>query len=429
MRRNRDFLLLWAGAAGTLVGARITSIAYPLLVLWYTGSAGQAGLVGAAALLPHLLVQLPAGAFVDRWDRRRLMILCDLGCLLATGSVALAVLLDRIWLPQLIVVAFVQTSLSVLYQLAERAAVRHLVPAEQLPAALTQNETRGRAAVLIGQPVGGLLFTVARWAPFLFTTVAHLGSLVALLLIRRPFQHSRPAAPTTLRADIAEGVAWLWRQRFLRTVLGFVAVSNAVFQALTLALMLTVRNGGGSGAVVGAVIGVSGLGGMLGALSGMWWLRRATLRALVVGGLAAWAVTVPAMAFTTDPVALAAIFAANSYVGGLFNVVGGVYLVRITPDPLMGRVGAVATLLASGANFVGALGGGLLLGVAGLRVTVLGLGAVMVSLVVLAVLSPAVRGIAATEENTRLVRRRSAGRRSHSAGQGSGTASRSIGKV
>ncbi|MDG4786448.1 MFS transporter [Micromonospora sp. WMMD1102] len=405
LRRNRDFLLLWAGAAGTMVGARITSIAYPMLVLWYTGSAGNAGLVGAAALLPHLLVQLPAGAFVDRWDRRRLMIFCDLGCLLATGSVALAVLFGRVWVPQLMVVAFVQTSLSVFYQLSERAAVRHLVPAEQLPSALTQNETRGRAAVLVGQPVGGLLFTLARWAPFLFTTLAHLGSLVALLLIRRPFQQPRPTRPGTVRADIAEGVAWLWQQRFLRTVLGFVAISNAVFQALTLVLMVTIRNGGGSAALVGAVIGASGVGGMLGALSGMWWLRRATLRTLVVGGLAAWAVTVPLMAFTTDPVSLAVIFAVNSYVGGLFNVVGGVYLVRITPDPMMGRVGAVATLLASGANFLGALAGGVLLGGAGVRATVLGLSAVMASLVLLAVASPAVRGIARSPDNARMVRR------------------------
>ncbi|GAB3975660.1 MFS transporter [Plantactinospora veratri] len=406
LRRNRDFLLLWAGAAGTLIGARITSIAYPMLVLWYTGSAGNAGLVGAAALLPHLLVQLPAGAFVDRWDRRRLMIFCDLGCLVATGSVALAVLFDRIWVPQLMVVAFVQTSLSVFYQLGERAAVRQLVPAEHLSTALTQNEARGRAAVLIGQPVGGVLFTAARWAPFLFTTIAHLGSLIALLLIRKPFQQARTERRvTTLRADIAEGVAWMWQQRFLRTVLGFVAISNAVFQALTLALMVVVRNGGGSAAVVGAVIGASGIGGMLGALSGMWWLRRATLRALVVGGLAAWAVTVPLMAFTTNPVHLSVIFAANSYVGGLFNVVGMVYMVRITPDPLMGRVGGVATLLASGSNFLGALGGGVLLAGAGIRATVLWLGAVMSSLVVLAVLSPAVRGIARTPDNARMVRR------------------------
>ncbi|MGX7671974.1 MFS transporter [Plantactinospora sp. DSM 117369] len=405
LRRNRDFLLLWVGAAGTLIGARITSIAYPMLVLWYTGSAGDAGLVGAAALLPHLLVQLPAGAFVDRWDRRRMMILCDLGCLVATGSVAVAVLLGHVWVPQLMVVAFVQTSLSVFYQLGERAAVRHLVPAEQLPTALTQNETRGRAAVLIGQPVGGVLFTLARWAPFLFTTVAHLGSLLALLLIRRPFQQPRPARHSTLRADIAEGVAWLWQQRFLRTVLSYVAISNAVFQALTLTLMVVIRNGGGSAALVGAVIGASGVGGMLGALSGMWWMRRATLRTLVVGGLAAWALTVPLMAFTTDPVNLAVIFAVNSYVGGLFNVVGGVYMVRITPDPMMGRIGAVATLLASGSNFLGALAGGVLLGGAGVRPTVLGLSAVMASLVLFALLSPAVRGIAKTPDNARLVRR------------------------
>lgn len=405
LRRNRDFLLLWTGAAGSQVAARITAIVYPLLVLWYTGSATQAGFVGSAALLPHLLVQLPAGAFVDRWDRRRLMIICDLGGIAATGSVALAVYLDRVWLPQLVLVAFVQTTLSIFYQLAERAAVRNLVTPEQLPTALTQNETRGRAAVLIGQPVGGLLFALAKWAPFLVTTVAHLGSLIALLLIRGNFQQARPRRRTSVRADIAEGVAWMWGQRFLRTVMAFIAASNAVFQALTLALMLIVRNDDGSAAVVGIVIGVSGVGGMIGALSGMWWMRRATLRALVVGGLAAWAVTVPAMAFTSSPVLLAALFAANSYVGGLFNVVGGVYLVRITPDQMMGRIGGVATLLASGANFLGALVGGTLLSGLGVRAVVLWLGAVMALLVLLSVVSPSVRSIADTEENARLVRK------------------------
>lgn len=403
--RNRDFLLLWTAAAGTLLGARITAIAYPLLVLWYTGSPVQAGFVGSAALLPHLLVQLPAGAFVDRWDRRRLMILCDVGCLAATGTVAVSVYLDHVWLPLLMLVAFVQTTLAIFYQLAERAAVRHLVTPEQLPTALTQNETRSRAAVLVGQPVGGVLFTLAKWAPFLVTTIAHLGSLIALLLIRKPFQYARPARRTTLRADIAEGVRWMWGQRFLRTVMGFVAVSNAVFQALTLGLMVIIRNDDGSAATVGLVIGVSGVGGMFGALGGMWWMRRATLRALVVGGLTAWAVTVPAMAFTSDPVLLAVLFAANSYVGGLFNVVGGVYMVRIAPDAMMGRVGGVATLLASGASFLGVLIGGWLLADLGVRSTVLWLAAVMALLVVLSVLSPSVRAIARTEENARLVRK------------------------
>ncbi|MEV4438739.1 MFS transporter [Streptomyces sp. NPDC049577] len=86
LRRNRDFLLLWTGAGLSLLGLRASTAAYPLLMLWYGGSPAGAGLVGAAALLPQLLVQLPAGALVDRWDRRRLLIGCDAAGLVAMGN-------------------------------------------------------------------------------------------------------------------------------------------------------------------------------------------------------------------------------------------------------------------------------------------------------------------------------------------------------
>jgi predicted MFS family arabinose efflux permease len=313
--------------------------------------------------------------------------------------VAAAVFLGRVWLPHLMLVAAVQTSLAIFYQLAERAAVRNLVAPEHLTAALTQNETRSRAAVLLGQIAGGLLFTVARWVPFFFTSIAHFVSLVMLLLIRRDFQQARARPRRSLIAEVGEGVTWMWEQRFLRTVMGFIAISNVAFQGLTLALMLIVRDSGGSAALVGFILGVSGAGGMIGALTGTWWMRRATLRSLVIGGLTAWMLTMPAVAFTSNPVILCVLIAANSYVGGLFNLVGGVYMVRITPDAVMGRVGGVATLLASGTNFLGALVGGFLLGGLGVRSTVLWLSVVMALLVVLSVVSPSVRSISGTSAN------------------------------
>ncbi|MEO3743404.1 MFS transporter [Plantactinospora sp. B5E13] len=406
LRRNRDFLLLWVGAGFAVLGARITAIAYPLLILWQTGSITGAGLVSTAALLPMLLVQLPAGLLVDRWDRRRLMIAADAGCVLVTATVAVAVWADLVWVWHLVVVAFVQSSLAIVHQLAERSAVRNLVTPGQLPAALSQNEARQRGAMLLGRPAGGALFELVRWAPFLATTLAHLVSLVSLLLIRRPFQSTAPAGvpgtARTLRADLVEGIGWVWRRRFLRTVMIFIAISNIPFEGLALAVMYVVKQDGGSGAVVGLLAGVSGVGGLLGALGGTWWLRRLDLRAVVIGGLAGWALVMPAMAFTRDVWALGVLFAAMSYIGGVFNVAGGIYLVRITPDALMGRVGAVATLLGSGTNFLGPLLAGYLLAALPVATAVLALSGVMVVLVAVAVLSPAVRAVVDTPEGRRL---------------------------
>ena len=164
--RNRPFLLLWLGAGMSFLSSRISAVAYSLLVLWATGSTVAAGVVGMAALLPNLVVQLPAGALVDRWDLRRVMIVCDIGRLLAIGSVAVAVFNGHVWLPHLMIVAFVENSLTVFYRLAERSAVREVVPRSQLSPAMSRNEARAQAATLLGQPIGGLLFTAFRWLPF-----------------------------------------------------------------------------------------------------------------------------------------------------------------------------------------------------------------------------------------------------------------------
>jgi DNA-binding transcriptional ArsR family regulator len=77
--RNRDFLLLWSGQTISTLGTRISGLAYPLLVLAVTGSPAQAGLVGFAQTLPYLVWFLPAGALVDRWDRKRVMLVADAG--------------------------------------------------------------------------------------------------------------------------------------------------------------------------------------------------------------------------------------------------------------------------------------------------------------------------------------------------------------
>src|SRR4051794_30753186 len=88
--RNRDFILLWSGQVVSTIGTRVTSVAYPLLVLAQTHSPAKAGLVGFAQSLPYMLFYLPAGALVDRWNRKRVMLVSDAGRALALGSLAIA---------------------------------------------------------------------------------------------------------------------------------------------------------------------------------------------------------------------------------------------------------------------------------------------------------------------------------------------------
>ncbi|MYW28596.1 MFS transporter, partial [Streptomyces sp. SID2119] len=181
LRRNRDFLLLWSGSAVAIIGSTASTVAYPLLVLAVTGSPSAAGVVGFVVLLPALIFQLPAGVLVDSWNRKRVMMWCDGLRAVGAASVVLALLLGELRLAHVMVVGFVEGTLTVLNGLASTAAVPNVVHPSQLSAALAGNEARGRAATMIGTPLGGILFGVGRAVPFVLETFAYLVSLATLL--------------------------------------------------------------------------------------------------------------------------------------------------------------------------------------------------------------------------------------------------------
>ncbi len=164
---NRDYMLLWSGQTVSSVGTGVSRLAFPLLVLDLTHSAAQAGIVGALEALPYLLLSLPVGALIDRWDRKRVMILSDIGRAVALGSVPLAVWQGRLTIQQLYVVSLVEGTLYVFFNLAEVACLPRVVSKPQLPAAVAQNQaTEGLAQVLSPQ-LGGAIYGVARSLPFL----------------------------------------------------------------------------------------------------------------------------------------------------------------------------------------------------------------------------------------------------------------------
>src|SRR3954468_16292414 len=193
--RNRDFIVLWSGQVVSTIGTRVTGVAYPLLVLAETGSPAKAGVVGFAQTLPYILFYLHAGALVDRWDRKRTMIVADGGRTLALGSLAIALALDEFTFAQVVVVAFVEGSLFVFFSLSESAALPQIVPKEQLPTAVAQNQARIQGADLVGQPLGGALFGLSRLLPFAADAISYSVSFVSLLFVRPAFQEQRERTP------------------------------------------------------------------------------------------------------------------------------------------------------------------------------------------------------------------------------------------
>jgi len=316
--RNRDFTLLWTSQVVSTVGTRVTSIAYPLLVLLLTGSPALAGVVGFAQTLPFLLLYLPGGAWVDRWDRRRTMVACELGRAVVLGSVAVTAVVGgvhAVTVAQLVAVALAEGSMFVLFDLAEGAALPRLVPAGQLPTAVAWNQARTQGADLVGQPLGGALFAVAPALPFAVDAASYLLSSGAVAAIRTRLQGDRAPTADRLRARIAEGVRFVRRSAYLREMVMIVGWMNLVFNGTFLVLIVRAQRLGGSPGQIGLMLAAYGAGGILGALAAPTVQRRLPGRVVLVTIAWLWTALGIALAFAPSLVWLAVlVFALNLFV-------------------------------------------------------------------------------------------------------------------
>jgi MFS family permease len=393
LRRNRDFRLLWSGQVVSVFGSQISRLAYPLLVLAMTGSAERAGVIGAVATVPYSLAQIPAGVLVDRWDRRRIMLACDAGRLVALGSIPLAGAAWRVTYPQLLVVAFIEGTLFVAFNLAERAGIPAVVAPDDLSSAVAQNEAKSQGANLAGPAVAGILFGVARLLPFLADAVSYAISLVTVTLLRSNLSSTRPGPGTSrsVRRDLGEGFTWMWKQPFFRAGAVLTAGVNPVMVAVSLTIIVIVRGDGASPRVIGLVMACGGVGGLLGAMAAPRLLRHISPNAVVTVCTWAWAALLALMAIFRGPAELAALFVTLLFLGPLWNVAMQTTRARLIPNHMLGRASSVTLLIAWSTMPVGSLLGGLALQAIGGAGTMRILAALMAAIALAAALSPSLR--------------------------------------
>lgn len=366
---NRDFLLLWSGQGISSLGNAISTLALPLLVLALTNSPAQAGFVGAAGVLPYVILALPAGALVDRWDRRAVMMICDLARALALCSVPLAVRLGRLTLAQISLVAVIMGAALVFFNIAHAATLARIVPAPQLPQATAWERAADSTAALLGPGVSGLIISLAR------TTVAgtalalrvdglsFLISALSLRFIRAPFQVERTdVARSTLRSDIAEGLHFLWTHRRIRA-LAFVSMTGTfVYSPLALAVIVLAQQHFAAGArQIGLLFSIGGCGALLGALLAPSIIGRVRVGAVICGVMAGEALASALLAAADSPPLLIIGWAIISIIGPVYSVTVLSYRLTLVPDALQGRVTSVFRLLNLAGQPLGLAAGGALL--------------------------------------------------------------------
>jgi predicted MFS family arabinose efflux permease len=396
--RNRNYLLLWSGQAISSVGGEASQLAFPLLVLAVTNSPVQAGIAGALRALAYLFLGLPAGALVDRWNRKRTMIFCDAGRALALGSIPVALALDHLTMAQIYLVSVIEGTLNVFFGLAESAALPRVVAKSQLPAATAQNEVTGGIVTLLGPSLGGVLFGVARALPFLADAVSYAASVLTLSWIRVPFQEERTARAQSLRAEMWEGLVWLWREPVIRALALLHGGVIFSYGGMMLLVVVIAKGMHTPPYAIGLIVGLSGLGGIAGALLGSQVQKRLRLGQIIVVAFWLFALLWPLYAVAPSALALGIILGAFWVVDETYDVAQISYRLTLIPDGLRGRVNGAFRLVAFSCEALGIGLTGLLLQQFGVMVTILVFEGALIVLAAAATLNRVLRAAKRIEE-------------------------------
>jgi predicted MFS family arabinose efflux permease len=364
--RNRDFRLLYTGEVAGKFGSSVTALALQLIAIVTLHADPLAvSALPAVAWLPWLLIGLPAGAWVDRIRRRPVMLASAACSLVLYLTVPIAGALHLLTLPQLLLVAFAAGIATVFFQTAYTALLPSVVAESDRAEGNAKLHGSASAAQLLGQSSGGAVAQL--FGPvnsLLANTVTFLTSVVCTARIRQ--REERPAVATrrSLRQDIGEGLGLVLRDVWLRTVLVYGALSNMAlmaFQAIQADFLL--NHAGLPQSLVGTLIGLTGLGGVLGAaVARRVGIRIGTARAMLLFeiGVAGLVVLVP---LAGKGLGMALYLLGG--IGGVAGVVAGNVL-RATfnqqyiPAELLGRTTATTAVVTYGTIPLGALlGGGL----------------------------------------------------------------------
>lgn len=378
--RHSGFLLLWGGQSISQIGSQVSLWAVPLVaVLLLKASPFQMGILALMGRLPLLLVGLVAGVWVDRFPRRRVLIIADVGRALLMGSIPLAAWLNLLSFLQLSITAFLVGVLTVFFDVAYQSFLPSLVEGEQLVSANSKLESSTAFATIIGPGLAGTIVQVLSGPlAILIDAFSFIVSSVSLAAIRVQEDTSKVRAGShKLLSEMSEGVRFLWQQPIIRALTISAALFNLFDNVLGAEYVLYLSHTLGLSALYVGIVGAcGGVGWLLGALFTEPLTRRFGLGPTLIGSITLSCLAKACIAFAGGPFLLAL----GPVIFGelLFQGVATIYSINslslrqsVLPAELRGRVTAVVRVVTWGVGSFGALFGGILAEWVGLRPTMI----------------------------------------------------------
>jgi MFS family permease len=358
--RHRDYRFLYAAQFVSFLGSMVTYVALPYQVFRLTGSSLAVGLLGLAELLPLLVTAFVGGALADTVDRRRMVLLTDVGLAVGSGVLAVNAALPQPHVWPLYVAASLLSALNGLQRPSLEAMTPRLVQSDEIPAAAALATFRGSVGMIAGPALGGLLIaSVGVTATFVFDVATYVFSFLAVRLIRSPVSSTSGEGPTL--ESIREGFRYARsRQELVGTyVIDFVAM---IF-GMPLALFPALSERLGGPRVLGMLYAAPAVGALIASLTSRWTPRVKRHGLAVMLAATGWGVAIVGFGFcgTLVPALVCLALAGGAdCVSGIFRStmwnqtipdalrgrLAGIEMVSYLSGPLLGHVeaGAVAAV-------------------------------------------------------------------------------------
>ena len=396
LARHPDFRRLFVANSLSLLGSSVTTVALPLTaVVYLRASPVQMGLLGAMALLPHLVLGLPAGVWVDRLPYKRILVLADLAQTALLGSIPVLAVFGSLRIWQLYVVVLLAGTANLFEIVTAQSFTPALVPRRELLAANSTLMLSYATVNTSGSAVGGVLVSL------LTAPVAIAVDAVSFLFAGLCKARIHANGPTTITprrrgmpADIIDGLRAVFTHPVLRVVTLAATVSACANQLQNVVLVLyLVRDLGLAAGLVGVVVAIGGAGGVVGALLATRITGRLGPGPAFITGMFLTATAGIVLAAAAGPLPLALVVLAVAQIlrgwgPSLFGVNQQTFRQALTAPALLPRANATWRFLVYGVQAIGALLGGVLGSTLNLRATLIVGSAVMLAGTAIAYLSP-----------------------------------------
>lgn len=347
-------MLLWGGQLVSWLGTEVSSIALPLVVLALIGSAAQAGIVAAIRGLVYVFWALPAGALLDRWDRKTVMVVANLGSGLAMGAIALALATQHLSTPVLYLACAVEGSCFVFANLARFASFRKMVPETQFAAATAQSESASHIALLVGPPLGGFLYqAVGGFAAFFADALSYVVNACSVFFITTPLGVETKTERKAMHHEILDALVWLKGEPTIRFLNVIQAGRTVVMAGLYLLIVVLAKERQASSLAIGLIFAAASVGGILGAIVAAKVYERFRLKQFLIA-ICLLSFLVMNLYFVASTVILIAAVTALFYaIDPLWEVSTNAHPVAIVPDYIRGRVLSLTRMVLLGASSLG----------------------------------------------------------------------------